>query len=49
VKDDIPINSIKEKCNMNNVNHIRNMNERIIRRVVYWEELLKNRKSGTSM
>ena len=34
---------------MSNLNHIGNTSERYIRSVIYWEELLKNRKSETSM
>ena len=39
----------KGMMKMNNSNHTGNMNETNKRRVVYWEELLKNRKSETSM
>ena len=34
---------------MNNADHTRNTSERRKRSVIYWEELLMNRKSKTSM
>ena len=39
----------KENVKMSNSNHIGNTSARYIRSVIYWEELLKNRKSETSM